>query len=82
MWFYIDCSKYKLNLAKSSLEKLRFGLSATLSISLRDEYGNNYPPYEGEHSKLTLPVREGIEILSLSVSPKNSTSHGYVPWTK
>ena len=38
-----------------------------LSLSPRDEYGNTYPPYEGEYSILTLPVRESIEILPLSV---------------
>ena len=65
--YYIDCSKYKLNAAKSSLENLRFGLSLIFSLSARDEYGNTYPPYEGEYSILTLPVRESIEILPLSV---------------
>ena len=42
-------------------------MSFILSLSARDEYGNTYPPYEGEYSILTLPVRESIEILPLSV---------------
>ena len=45
-------------------------LSVRVSIGMFSahikEYGNTHPPYEGEYSKLTLPVREGIEILPVS----------------
>ena len=42
------------------LRKTQFGLSVILSLSPRDEYGNTYPPHEGEYSILTLPLRESM----------------------